>query len=100
MRLSMAARVPIPWYIHALGVLIGVPWALFFGRLLYLEVTSDAKAAHITILSLMFLLGASIAIGRWFLFPVIQIFISFYGDYKRGGRRKSDPPADDGGPYA
>lgn len=92
MRLTLEARAPIPWWVHVIGILIGVPWALFFAKLLYLEVaTPPTHFSHECLFSGMFLLGASMAVGKWFLFPVIQIFIGFYGDYRAGGRRKTDP---------
>jgi hypothetical protein len=71
-----------------------VPWALFFAWLLYLEVAAPpTHFNHELLFCVMFLLGASIAVGRLFLFPVIRVVINFYGDYRAGGRRKSDPPA-------
>lgn len=101
MKLTLTARAPIPWWMEVIGVLIGIPWALFFARILYIEVTdvSRGHGAHEALFCFMFLLGASIAIGRWFLFPVIQVALNFYGDYRQGGRRHTDkypmqPPGD------
>jgi hypothetical protein len=96
MRMTLEPRAPIPWWIEVVGILIGVPWAIFFARLLYLEVSvPPTHFNHEALFCFMFLLGASMSIGRWFLFPVIQIFVGFYTDVRTGGRRKSDPPSKD-----
>ncbi len=95
MKLTLEARSPIPWWVHALGVLIGIPWALFFAKLLYLEVAAPpTHFSHIAIFCGMFLLGAAMVIGKWFLFPIIQVFIGFYSDVRSPASRtrRNDPP--------
>jgi hypothetical protein len=95
-RFVRAPRPRPPLWVEILGVVIGVPWAGFFVWCLYVELATPPRhAEHATLFFVGFMIGALIAFGRWFLFPIFQNVIVLYADYKRGGRRwyeKGDQP--------
>ena len=75
-----------PLWVEITAVPIGLALAGFFGWCLYVELQLG-HPVHATLFFIGIMIGACVAFGRWFLFPVFQQVIVMYADYRSGGRR-------------
>lgn len=91
---SLRPRQDLPLWMQIVGVPLGGAVAAFFGWCLWYEMRAPpTHTAHIIVFAGGVMLGLLVAFGRWYLFPVIEQTIVLYGEYRQGGRRKTDPPA-------